>query len=134
MGHRVRRNLARVSFGSVRRPQSEQIAFRLLQGRERIDVLENLTQVVREVIGLRVRESESSEFRNLKNLFAADRHVCLDLVEVATKAGVPDQEPLGSDGLEVDRDLEIPAKAGDLADRPRTKGIMHDRLPLHEPW
>ena len=56
------------------------------------------------------------------------------LVEVAAKTRVPDEKPLRADSIEVDSDLQIPAKTRDLTDSPRTKGVVQDRLTLHETW
>jgi hypothetical protein len=74
MRHRVGWDLASFSFRRLRRSQFESLSLRHLQGGKRIYVLENLVQVVGEVFGLRVRESESGQSRDLEDVIAGDRN------------------------------------------------------------
>ena len=47
---------------------------------------------------------------------------------------MPDDEPLRADVIEVDRNFQISAETHDLADGPRTKSVVHNRLTLHKTW
>ena len=74
MRHGVGWDLAGFSFRRLRRSQFESLSLGRLEGGKRIYVFEDLVQVVGEVLGLRVGESESGQSRNLEDLFACDRH------------------------------------------------------------
>ena len=74
MRHGVGWDLAGLSFRCFRRSYFEALSFGNPQGGERVDVLQNLAQVIGKVLGFRVRESKSGQIRYLENLFAGDRN------------------------------------------------------------